>query len=197
MKALLRCIGAVLACGMLEVASASFISIGSATLNGGSETPPTVSTATGSVTVLLDGNLLEVILSFSGLIGGPAEAAHIHCCTPPGTNAMVALPFTGFPVATSGTYTNTFDLTDSSVYAPTFLTDSGGTAANAEATLLAGIDGGEAYVNIHDANFPGGEIRGFITPPSSSVPEPSTAPVLAAALGGLLFAIRRRFSPPE
>jgi len=181
MKAVLTCALAILLIGVLSPVAAAPIALGSATLTGADEVPPTGSPATGFVTVALDGNLLEVDLSFSGLIGGPAAAAHIHCCTPPGTNTGVAVPFTGFPAATSGTYMNAFDLTDSSVYTATFLNAHGGTAAGAEAALLSGIVGGLAYANIHDAEFPGGEIRGFITP------EPSSVLMFDFGLAGVFF----------
>src|SRR5262249_12704571 len=118
---------------------------------------------------------------FSGLEGGPAIAAHIHCCTPPGTNTGVALPFPGFPAATSGTYMHEFDLTDASVYNANFLASNGGTAAGAQAALLTGIQNGLAYANIHDDEFKGGEIRGFLTP------EPSTVLLLALGLAGAAF----------
>ena len=87
-----------------------------ATLNGATEVPPNASSATGSATLTLTGDLLAVSETFSGLTGGPAAAAHIHCCVPPGTNAPVVIPFPVFPNTTSGTYSNTFDLTMASVY---------------------------------------------------------------------------------
>src|ERR1035437_8951546 len=79
-----------------------------AILSGATEVPPTASPAAGTAIITLNGDLLSVSESFTGLVA-PASAAHIHCCTPAGTNAGVAIPFTGFPNATSGTYTNTFD----------------------------------------------------------------------------------------
>jgi CHRD domain len=171
--------------GALQVLSAGPINLGFANLNGATEVPPTGSPATGFASVTLNGDVLGVSVTFSGLIGGPAAAAHIHCCTTPGTNTGVTVPFTGFPNTTSGSYSNTFDLTQTSVYTSSFLTSHGGTSASAEAALLAGISGGFAYVNIHDATFPGGEIRGFITP------EPATVAVTGLGLG-LLALFRRR-----
>ena len=100
-----------------------------ATLSGATEVPPNASTATGSATLTLTGDSLAVFEIFSGLVGGPAAAAHIHCCASPGTNAPVAIPFPGFPNATSGTYSNTFDLTSAATYTGGFLSSSGGTAA--------------------------------------------------------------------
>jgi hypothetical protein len=138
------------------------------------------STATGTALVTLSGDTLSVTETFSGLVGGAASAAHIHCCDPPGIAAIVAVPFTGFPSATSGTYSNLFDLTLAATYNPVFITNNGGTVGSAEAVLIAGLDSGLAYVNIHDAVFPSGEIRGRL-----ETPLPATLPLLASGLGAL------------
>jgi hypothetical protein len=151
-----------------------------ATLTGTGETPPNASTATGMATFLLTGNVLEINVTFSGLTGGPAAAAHIHCCAAQGTNASVWVPFAGFPNATSGTYTATVDLS-------TFAFSGGGT----EAALIAGMNNGTAYTNIHNAEFPGGEIRGQITP----TPEPGTLLLLGTGAAGMASLVRRRIYP--
>jgi hypothetical protein len=135
--------------------------------------------------VTLNGDLLTVDESFSGLTGGPAVAAHIHCCAPAGVNAMVAVPFTGFPAATSGTYLNTFDLTLLGTYNAAFVAANGGTAASAEAALIAGLNSFQTYVNIHDATFPGGEIRGQL------VPEPATSGLLLLGLTSMIAMAQR------
>ena len=71
----------------------------------------------------------------------------------------------GFPLGvTAGTYTRTFDMTDPASYNPAFVTANGGTTG-AEAALLAGLQAGQAYLNIHTTMFPGGEIRGFLQQP--------------------------------
>jgi hypothetical protein len=174
---------------VLLASSAQAATIFTATLNGATEVPPTGSTATGNGTVTLTGDSLSVFETFSGLIGGPAAAAHIHCCASPGTNAQVAIPFPGFPVATSGTYSNTFDLTNAATYTASFLTSSGGTAAGAEASLISALNAGHAYLNIHDAQFPGGEIEGFAT---AATPEPGSMLLLGFGLAAIGFS-RRRF----
>jgi hypothetical protein len=57
----------------------------------------------------------------------------------------------------------TYDMTQAGSWNPAFITANGGTPAGAEAALIAGLAAGQAYLNIHTTNNPGGEIRGFLT----------------------------------
>jgi hypothetical protein len=141
-------------------------SVYTAPLSGSAVVPPTASTATGFMTLTVDLNLktMAVAGSFFGLGGGAATAAHVHCCAPTGTNSAVAIPFPGFPSTTSGAYNVTLDMTLTSSYAATFLTNNGGTASQAFDALVAGMNVGASYVDIHDSVYPGGEIRGVPTP---------------------------------
>jgi hypothetical protein len=161
-------------------------------LNGANENPSHVTPGTGFADVFIDtvAQTMEVDVTFSGLLGG-VSASHIHCCIALGGNAGVATTtptFTGFPSGvTSGTYDHVFDLTQASSYNPAFVTAEG-SLANAEAALLAGLAGDQAYLNIHSAVFPGGEIRGFLV----AAPEPASLPVLVVLLVVGAVVVRRR-----
>lgn len=114
------------------------------TMSGSQEVPPSGSSATGTVEANYNRltKTLTYKVTYSGISGTGATAAHIHGLGEPGINAPVlqgfALPT---PPATSGTYSGTL-LIDGVKFT--------------EENLLAG----RYYVNIHSAAKPGGEIRG-------------------------------------
>ena len=140
-----------------------------AVLSGAGENPTNNSLAIGFGTVVLNAaqNQITVDLNFSGL-SAPATASHIHGPGGLGTNAAVLFPFSGVPAATSG-----------AIPQQTF-------AINA--TQVSYLQNGWLYMNVHDANFPGGEIRGQLLP----VPEPGTVALLVLGLAGFAFIARRR-----
>lgn len=184
-------LAACLACGLMSANAAIYTF--DATLSGASEAPPNASPGTGYTLVTYDdaANTLRIQVLFGRLIGN-TTIAHIHAATTlpfQGTAIPATLvpTFPGFPAGvTFGSYDGTLDLTSAASYNPTFVSNNGGTAAGAQAALVAALFDGKSYLNIHTTAFGGGEIRGFLT----LVPEPSTFALLG--LGGLAFAFKAR-----
>jgi uncharacterized protein (DUF1800 family) len=118
-----------------------------ATLNGASEVPPEITSATGSSTVILspDETSALVSLSFANL-SSPQTAAHIHGPADPGNNAPGILLDLDQPL---GQISNMLW-----VFTPV-----GGLTVQDQVNALKT---GRLYANVHTANFPSGEIRGWL-----------------------------------
>lgn len=108
-------------------------------INSAQEVPTNASTGTGYARVFLNETTMTInfVVVFNGLSSNQT-AAHIHAPGIIGVNGPPVITFTS-PGGTSNTITGTAPVT---------------------ATLIAQMRANQTYVNIHTANFPGGEIRG-------------------------------------
>ena len=113
-----------------------------AELTGASEVPPTDSSATGRVSVMLEpkSRIISWIAMYGGL-SGPVTAAHFHGHAAAGANAP--------PVVT--------------VPGGVLLSPMIGIATLSPAQV-DDLEAGKIYFNIHTAAHPGGEIRGQLMP---------------------------------
>ncbi len=129
-------------------------------MSGPNEFPVNASPGTGSGTAVYDdvAHTLALHADFTGLTG-TTTASHIHAATlvPFAGTAGVATTtpsFAGFPLGvTSGSFTNTLDLTLVSSWNPSYVSATSGTTARAEAAFTAALLAGKAYWNIHSTTL--------------------------------------------
>jgi hypothetical protein len=131
----------------------------SALLVGDNEVPPINSTGTASFQMEV-GTTITFTLTFSGLSAPPA-VAHLHFAQPNVAGGVMIFLCGGggqpaCPASTSGTITGT--ITATNVTGPT----AQGVAAGDLTSALEAVRDGNAYANMHTANFPAGEIRGQV-----------------------------------
>ena len=122
-----------------------------ASMNGALETPANNAKGTGTATFTLTGTKLRYSIEVHDLSGAPTMA-HIHV----GARGVAGPPVYTFSLKAgsgmSGTIAEgTIDLTKDA---------SSGVPGDSLRKLL---DNGNAYVNVHTKNFPGGEIRGQVS----------------------------------
>ncbi|HXF58100.1 MAG TPA: CHRD domain-containing protein [Actinomycetota bacterium] len=133
-----------------------------ARLTGYQETPSISTGATGQFRARVNPAETEISfeLSWSGLEGGDAAAAHIHLGQPGVAGGVVITlcgsPKPACPTGASASISGT--LTASDVQA----LPAQGIAVGELAEVLRAMRRGFTYVNVHTATFPGGEIRGQI-----------------------------------
>lgn len=151
--------------------------ISTATLTPGAD-GATNSNGSGSVTLDYSPTAddFTYTLSWTNLTGD-ATMAHIHLGAP-GVSGPIIVPF--FMTPMPGTDTIMGTLTEADV------TGMGGISTIAQVEMA--IENGDAYVNVHTAQYPAGEVRGQL----SAVPEPATAGLLLGSLIAGIFGIARR-----
>ncbi|HUJ27978.1 MAG TPA: CHRD domain-containing protein [Myxococcales bacterium] len=142
----LLCAGMLATLAACGGSSSSF----SANLDGASEVPATGAAATAAAAITVNGSTVSYKVTFSNLSGNPTMS-HIHVGAS-GVNGGVAVPFSGLPASTSGTFEGTFAAAD--------VLAAGAVGAGSLDDLMAQMRAGNTYVNIHTAAHPGGEIRG-------------------------------------
>ena len=124
---------------VLVFSAAARAEIFTAYLTGAQEVPAVATTATGYARIVLNesAGTITYTVVFTGLSSNQ-QASHIHAPAAVGATVGVAINFP--PVGgTSGTLTGTVAITP---------------------TQISQLRAHLGYVNIHSANFPGGEIRG-------------------------------------
>ena len=123
---------------------------------------PSISTAgRGTIEAKINNNsTIDYKLTYSGLTGGAASAAHIHFGQPGVAGGVAAFLCggggkPGCP-ATSGTVSGT--IVGSDVIGPA----AQGIGAGEIGELIAAMKAGFTYANVHTPTYPNGEIRGQI-----------------------------------
>ncbi len=117
-------------------------------MNASNATPPTTENGIGLASIRIDGNKLTYSISVSDL-SGPATAAHIHV----GADGVSGPPVLTFGIKNGGKGRIAEGSVDLSKNV------SNGVSGDSLRVLLGN---GSAYVNVHTAKHPGGEIRAQI-----------------------------------
>lgn len=190
MKRLLAIL-AILAVGSLAVIVPAAVSgaadeVFTGTFTGAAEVPPVATNAGGTVYVFINpaGTEIKYAVSYTGL-SGPLVAAHIHGGVP-GVAGPIMLPLTPGPSTMFGSLTQAnFQSTS---------------AATTWAGALSLIRTGKAYVNLHTAAHPSGEVRAQLrsaaaaatpTPAPTRTPTPTTRPTPAPTATATVAATAR------
>lgn len=132
-----------------------------AALAGSQEVPPVPTGGSGEFELtIVNSNTWLYVLSYRGIEGGDPTAAHIHI-SPPGVNGPVVIFLCGGggkpACPTAGSVSGT--ITPENVAAQADL----GVAAGDLDAVLTAMRAGNTYANVHNAQNPGGHIRGLIS----------------------------------
>jgi hypothetical protein len=132
-----------------------------AILNGFQEGPSIVTTGNGTLDLRIDteANTIDYELTYSDLEGGPASAAHIHIGSRAENGGVSAFLCGGSkPPCPGASGTISGVITPADVVGPAVQ----GVEPGSFAELVQAIRAGHTYANVHNARWPGGEIRGQI-----------------------------------
>ena len=141
-----------------------------AVLNSYQENPTLSTTGAGELTLTINDETMTIdyVLTYSGLEGGAATAAHIHVGTRHVNGGISAFLCGGGDKpacpATAGTVEGTIDPAD--IIGPA----AQGLPAGAFEEFVGLIRLGVTYVNVHTPTWPGGEIRGQIQDNNQRIP---------------------------
>ena len=127
-----------------------------AILSGDQEVPPVDTQSTGRVKITVSDDLSSATFSLTVNDGTRVQQSHIHCA-PAGVNGPVVVWLAGLRAEgwdIDGEWVSNATFTDSNVIDPT--------CGTTVADLVANMQAGNAYANVHTIAHPGGEIRGQI-----------------------------------
>jgi plastocyanin len=140
--------------GTVNVVQTSF----AAALSGANERPtPSTSTGTGAASFRRVGESVSYVITYQGLTGAPT-GAHLHG---PASSSQVADIIVEFSVAGQASTTGVL----SGTFTASAIRGVNGQPPMTLDQLVALLNGGNSYVNVHTTQFPGGEIRGQVGPP--------------------------------
>jgi hypothetical protein len=194
-----------LAAGVLALASAAHADIHqfTAQLNGANEVPPTGSPGNGLAALFYDDHgtadlgddTFDFTLAVFGLTA-PPTGYHIHGAATTSETAPVRVDLSAAPFE-HFVWGNSLMVSGNDVGAM-MVPETAPSATNQGHPAMSFLDmlnNGLAYVNVHSANFPAGEVRGQLMAVTAAVPEPSTYAFMLAGLAGLIgVGMRRRRS---